>query len=305
MRMKIASPIRFAVEDTGIGIAPDRQAAIFLPFTQGDGSTTRKYGGTGLGLAICKQLVELLGGQIGVESEPGRGSTFWFTAVFEKQPPESCPDLWEAPRPVGQSDVGRLVAPGPRKRTGRILVAEDNITNQQVALGILAKLGFRADAVANGKEALESLRRTPYDLVLMDCQMPEMNGYEAAMRIRDTQSGVRKPDIPIIALTAHAMKGDREECLAVGMNTILPSLSTPQPWRSCSKNGWREFLNCTNGCSRLQRRSSGGTAADIMPQRFRASCAGGSRGQVPIRTFSANSPATRPCFGTGCENYLA
>jgi len=218
---KRSAAIRFSVKDTGIGIAADRQHEIFSPFTQGDGSTTRKYGGTGLGLAISRQLAELLGGEIGVRSEPGHGSTFWFTAVLEKRPGKVRADF-RSPR-AQAVDQGRAGRRGSRmsRRTGRILLAEDNITNQQVALAILEKLGCRADAVANGKEALTSLRRIPYDLVLMDCQMPEMNGYEASAAIRDPQSGVINPQIPIVALTAHAMKGDREKCLAAGMNDYV------------------------------------------------------------------------------------
>ena len=205
--------LRFSVEDTGIGIPADRQVDIFSAFTQADGSTTRRYGGTGLGLTISRQLVALLGGQIGVESQPGKGSTFWFTARLEKQA-------------VQATTAAEPAAVGPRRGEShqvscRILVAEDNITNQQVAIAILEKLGYRADAVANGKEALESLREIPYDLVLMDCQMPEMSGYEATARIRNPRSGVRDPKIPIVALTAHAMRGDREACMAAGMNDYI------------------------------------------------------------------------------------
>ena len=199
------------MEDTGIGIPADRQAYIFSPFTQGDSSTTRRYGGTGLGLAISRQLVTLLGGKMGVESWSGAGSKFWFTAVFDEQLILSDDSQDRAPRPE------RKIA----KRGWRILVAEDNTTNQQVAVAILERLGCRADAVANGKEALESLQTIPYDLVLMDCQMPEMSGYEAAAHIRTPESGVRNPAIPIVALTAHAMQGDREECLAAGMNDYI------------------------------------------------------------------------------------
>jgi PAS domain S-box-containing protein len=346
--------IAFSVQDTGIGIPASRRTDIFSPFTQVDGSTTRKYGGTGLGLAISRQLVDLLGGRIGVESEIGKGSTFRFTAAFEKQA-AGLPSWREAMRTlhqariltVGEHEASRLelagwlrdkgcrlseasgaegaldmlgkaasegdpyrvvlldsaispasgndffrrlqadpelrettlillTAPEPwseaqwphatgfasciakpvhqsrlyenlavalernlsdrvrldrlpsrrrahrkRKRPVRILVAEDNISSKQVALAILEKLGYQADVAANGKEALASLQKIPYDLVLMDCQMPEMNGYEAAGRIRDPQSGVVNPTVPIVALTAHAMKGDREECVAAGMNDYI------------------------------------------------------------------------------------
>ena len=213
--------IRFSVEDTGIGIPADRQPHIFSPFTQADGSTTRKYGGAGLGLAISKQLVELLGGQIGIDGERREGSKFWFTAVFEKQAAGACADVPGVLQRVGDGDEGSGPKHKSMKRARRILVAEDNLTNRRVALAILKKLGCSADAVADGKEALASLRSIPYDLVLMDCQMPEMSGYEAAVCIRDPRSGVRNPQVPIVAVTAHAMNGDREECLAAGMNDYL------------------------------------------------------------------------------------
>ena len=211
--------LRFSVRDTGIGIPVGQQARIFLPFTQADSSTTRLYGGTGLGLAISRELVELLGGRIGVQSEPQKGSHFWFTALFAKQTAVA-----EAPAHPGGED--RAAAhprqpPPPLHRTGRVLVAEDNVTNQQVAMAILKTLGCRADAVANGKEALALLATVPYDLVLMDCQMPVMNGYEAAAQIRSGRSAVVNPKVPIIALTAHAMNGDRERCLAAGMNDYI------------------------------------------------------------------------------------
>ncbi len=347
--------IRFAVSDTGIGIPKDRASTLFDAFTQVDASTTRKYGGTGLGLSISRQLAELMGGRIGLESEEGKGSTFWFTARFEKQPEGAHPEplspkeirgkrvlvvddnatnrlvvkqqllSWgcrhdEAPggktaleklraaqaeddpfdiavldmqmpemdgatlgqtikadpairgvalvmmssigqrgdavrlkeigfaayltKPVKQSQfhdclssvLGLATAKerpdGPplvtkhlitenKARKIRILLAEDNIINQKVALKILDKLGYRADAAANGLEALKALENLPYDLVLMDCQMPEMDGYDATAAIRNPQSAVRNHDIPIIAMTAHAMKGAREKCIEAGMDDYV------------------------------------------------------------------------------------
>ncbi len=347
--------LRLAVRDTGIGIPADRMSVLFNAFTQVDGSTTRKYGGSGLGLAISKQLVEIMGGTIGVESEEGKGSTFWFTVTLAKQL-EKQPDMPEKRAEItglnvlvvddnetdrllvgtllrswscrlaeainGQTALGLLLdaarraepfqialidlqlpemdgeelgrriranseirdtrlvlmsSLGPRgnatrveqagfswyltkplrqaqlrealslvmgqnapaddnmrrsiitrhnvvesvRRNVRILLAEDNPTNQKVAQVILKKLGYRADAVANGLEAVQALSHVTYDLVLMDCQMPEMDGLAATRRIRDAASGALNPHVPIIAMTASAMQGDRERCLGAGMDDYL------------------------------------------------------------------------------------
>ncbi|MGQ9793359.1 MAG: PAS domain S-box protein [Anaerolineae bacterium] len=351
--------VRFVVQDTGIGIPKDRFDRLFQSFSQLDASTTRKYGGTGLGLAISKRLAELMGGQIGAESEVGKGSTFWFTAVFEKLPAEaeeaqkSAPTLphwlrgrrvlivddsatnrlilreqlrlWgchpeeaasadealqkllqtvergeelyqvvlldmqmpdmdgemlancirtnhdldsvalvmlssmdrraeaEQLRSVGVDAVltkpvrGRqlleaLIAAGHRRAThplptaplpaapeggtvenlpkARILLAEDNVINQKVALRMLEKLGYRVDVVANGLEAVRAWQTIPYHLILMDVQMPEMDGFEATMLIRKQERGTGR-HVPIIAMTAHAMKGDRERCLEAGMDGYI------------------------------------------------------------------------------------
>lgn len=217
--------IRFSISDTGIGIPADRQDILFTPFTQVDSSTTRKYGGTGLGLAISKQLVELMGGRIGVDSQEGKGSTFWFTAAFEKQPSvRVLAD--EKPLEIGDNreDVPVQSIPpdkGEIKRNIRILVVEDNPVNQRVAKIMLRKMGHRADVVANGKEAISALEISPYDIVLMDCQMPEMDGFEATRFIRQGGSGVHNPRIPIIAMTALAMEGDREKCILAGMSDFI------------------------------------------------------------------------------------
>ena len=204
--------VRFTVADTGIGIRADQVARLFAPFVQADASTTRRYGGTGLGLAICKQLVEMMGGTIGVDSREGHGSTFWFTAAFELAPPSRRQTANEQAggRPVARR---RTIL---QERTARILVAEDNATNRQVALAQLRKLGYQAAAATNGAEAVGAVRDGHYDLVLMDCEMPLMDGFEATRHIRRSL-----PGIPIIALTADAMPADRDRCLSEGMNDYL------------------------------------------------------------------------------------
>jgi CheY-like chemotaxis protein len=209
--------LRFSVSDTGIGIPANRQDILFTHFSQVDSSTTRKYGGTGLGLAISKQLVELMGGRIGVESKEGKGSTFWFTAMFKKQ---SARPVSAGEGAVERSYIWPAVSENAKNKI-RILVAEDNPVNQKVAQAILRKMGIRADVVANGQEAINELRIIPYDLVLMDCLMPELDGFEATSSIRKEGSGVLNPSIPIVAMTASTMQGDRERCIRAGMNDFV------------------------------------------------------------------------------------
>ncbi|MEA1867170.1 MAG: PhnD/SsuA/transferrin family substrate-binding protein [Thermodesulfobacteriota bacterium] len=277
--------IRFAVKDTGIGIPADKIDGLFQAFTQVDASTSRKFGGTGLGLTISKQLAEMMGGRIGVESEEGKGATFWFTASLEKQPPaketeataqEDTSRLRKAgftaylTKPVKQSQLSnclmtvigrkpsvetlqekiitRHTIAEDQKRKIRILLAEDNIVNQKLALRLLEKMGYRADAVANGLEAVEAIKTIPYDLVLMDMQMPEMDGIAATQEIRKRedqikaqgsklkakdgassdelsalsfQHSARSERVPIIALTANAIKGDKEVCIEAGMDDYI------------------------------------------------------------------------------------
>jgi PAS domain S-box-containing protein len=214
--------VRFAVTDTGIGISESEQARLFQAFTQADGSTTRKYGGTGLGLAISKQLVEMMGGVIGVKSAPSKGSTFWFTARFEKQPSAA---VFGAARennlPVSTAKpVTRQIVREARSMSNKlILLAEDNIVNQKVVMRQIEKLGYRVDVVANGREVLEALGRIRYDIVFMDCQMPEMDGYEATAEIRRREGAQSRT--PIIAVTANALQGDRDLCLAAGMDDYI------------------------------------------------------------------------------------
>jgi CheY-like chemotaxis protein len=202
--------LRWDIHDTGIGITPEQKAKLFQAFTQADQSTTRRFGGTGLGLAICKQLVEIMGGTIDLESVPGQGSTFWFTTPL-------LPGTQEAPLPKPVESPKTT-----RSRTGpiRVLVAEDNAINQMVAKRFLEKLGCQTDIANTGNEALQALERAAYDLVLMDCQMPEMDGFEATGRIRE-RYGSQQPRLPIIALTANAMEGDRTRCLEAGMDDYL------------------------------------------------------------------------------------
>jgi CheY-like chemotaxis protein/HPt (histidine-containing phosphotransfer) domain-containing protein len=211
--------LRFEVTDTGIGVPEEARACLFQPFSQVDASTTRKYGGTGLGLAICKQLVNLMAGQIGCDSIPQKGSTFWFTARFEK--PSPAVSLDEVSLEIIQKPANppaSQLSEGVRRRM-RVLVVEDNAFNQKVVLRQVREMGFGADAVANGIEALKAFDIIPYDLVLMDCQMPEMDGYACAAEIRRLEGD--GGHMPIIAMTAHVMKTDRDRCLAAGMDDFL------------------------------------------------------------------------------------
>jgi CheY-like chemotaxis protein len=203
--------LRFEIADTGIGIPPGKVGSLFSPFVQADGSTTRRHGGTGLGLAISKELVTKMGGEITVETEPGRGSTFGFTAIFAQPEGKEQPVDVPLRAQLQTLQLGRLA---------EILVAEDNPTNQEVSLAMLDQLGFHATGVANGEEALERLREADYDLVLMDCEMPGMDGYETTRRIRAGDCG-RNREVPIVALTADAMPEVRGDCLAAGMNDYL------------------------------------------------------------------------------------
>ncbi len=208
----LSSAIRFTITDTGVGIPLPTQAKLFASFTQADNSTTRKYGGTGLGLAISKRLSELMGGSIGVESEPGSGSSFWFTADLPVARKE-CSSI--APAPEETRSISNAA-----KNRGRVLVVEDNLINQKVAVKLLARLDCAADIASNGVEALQKMQKCSYDLVLMDCQMPVMDGFEAAKAIRNT--GEQFLHIPIVALTASVLPGQRAACLAAGMNDFLP-----------------------------------------------------------------------------------
>jgi signal transduction histidine kinase/FixJ family two-component response regulator/HPt (histidine-containing phosphotransfer) domain-containing protein len=205
--------LHFAVRDTGIGIPLEKQRLIFDPFVQADGSLTRRYGGTGLGLAISTRLVEMMEGKLSVESTVGQGSTFRFTVRFQTQPDQT-DDVIPA-EPSGVPFVPQ------HQRRLRILLAEDNKVNQQLAISILHKQGHSVEVVANGKEALAALDARTFDLVLMDVQMPQMDGFEATAAIRAREKGTGR-HTPIIAMTAYALKGDRERCLEAGMDGYVP-----------------------------------------------------------------------------------
>ncbi|MCE5335456.1 MAG: response regulator, partial [Desulfobacteraceae bacterium] len=213
----------FQVRDTGIGITPEARQYIFESFFQGDATTAKRYGGTGLGLSICRELSHLMQGDIAVSSEPGRGSCFTFTARLGKR------QAVYVPATVALH-IDYEVQSTAAKHSSRsdkpieckyILLAEDNEINQKVAKQMLERLGCRVDIAENGLEVLDAVTARSYDLILMDCQMPELDGYETTRQIRQRESSAQTGHIPIIALTGFAMHGDREICLQAGMDDYL------------------------------------------------------------------------------------
>ena len=208
--------LTFAVRDTGIGIAPDKVQGIFEAFAQADSSMARRFGGTGLGLTISSRLAAMMGGGIRVESRPGEGSCFYFTARVRQADEAGLAALEEAVEQANRP-----------LRPLNVLVAEDNLVNQKVAMRLLEKVGHRVTLAASGREAIEKLLLGGFDLILMDVQMPEMTGLEATEAIRRAERGSSR-HIPILAMTAHAMKGDRERCLASGMDGYVSKPIRPR-----------------------------------------------------------------------------
>ena len=205
--------IRFSVRDTGVGISPEAQERLFSPFEQADGSTTRRFGGTGLGLSIARELVQLMGGEVGVESEPGRGSKFWFTARLQAAGRQQ--QMAPTPQQAVVASRGVEQTLKDRHRNSRVLIADDNRINQELATELLRLVELQVEVADNGRIAVDMARRGGYDLILMDMQMPEMDGLEATRLIRTV------PELdatPIVAMTASAFGADRDACLAAGMN---------------------------------------------------------------------------------------
>jgi signal transduction histidine kinase len=216
--------LHFSVQDTGMGMSEEVQRVLFQSFTQADASTTRRFGGTGLGLAISRKLVEMMGGTIGVTSAVGKGSTFRFDLPFAAQQSPAAPASVPAPAAVPDK-IKETLTPATPALPGcaRVLLAEDNKINQMVAVRQLERLGCeKVDVVVNGFEAVKAWQQGNYDLILMDCQMPEMDGYLATQQIRELERIKNLRHTRIIAMTANAMQGDRELCMAAGMDDYLP-----------------------------------------------------------------------------------
>ena len=197
----------YAVIDTGVGISPKNRDKLFAPFSQADDSTTRKFGGTGLGLVIIRELAQRMAGEVGFESEPGRGSTFWFRQRVQRHTQVLPPAAW--------------LSQQARRLSGRVLLVEDNEVNREIAGAILDTLGCQVDCAHDGAQAVAAARAGIYDLILMDCQMPIMDGFAATRQIRSEEQQTERARCPIIALTANALAGDREQCLAAGMTDYL------------------------------------------------------------------------------------
>ena len=205
---EVADLVQFSVTDTGVGIAPEIIGRLFEAFVQEDASTTRRFGGTGLGLAICKRLVQLMGGRIGVESQPGRGSKFWFTCRLERASEAD---------PIAAPTIVPAVAGGDRCR--RVLVVDDHDGNRLLVRRMLERLGIGSEESVDGAQAVQRIAVERFDLVLMDCSMPVMDGYDATRTVR--KLGTAHGKVPIIALTANALPEDRQKCIEAGMDGYL------------------------------------------------------------------------------------
>ncbi len=215
--------IEFKVKDTGLGIAPDKLETLFKTFSQGDVSVSREFGGTGLGLAISKQLAGIMGGELTVSSELGKGSEFGFVARFDLASLDQVAEQYEIQEKQAKAETHSAATSRVEASTElKILLVEDNIVNQKVALGMLRKLGYPAQSANGGQEALDILNESQFDLVFMDIQMPGLGGLEATKKIRAGEAGEFNMDVPIIAMTAHATRQDRKNCLAAGMNDYVP-----------------------------------------------------------------------------------